>query len=87
VGFTSGYVSGSYQTRSIYYTLDGDAPVFLGAVTGYASYSFTANFNTIRVYLSSGWGTQYGQLVIDGQLADCGIIEPEGLIWPGGSCP
>jgi hypothetical protein len=87
VGFTSGYVSGSYQTRSIYYTLDGGAPMFLGAVTGYASYSFTANFNVIRVYLSSGWGTQYGQLVIDGQLADCGIIEPEGLIWPGGSCP
>jgi hypothetical protein len=87
VGFTSGYASGSYQTRSIYYALDGGTPQFLGTVTGYASYTFAARFNSIRVYLSSGWGTQYGQLTVDGQLADCGIIESEGLIWPGGICP
>jgi len=88
VRFAAQYATGYMLTRSVYYIADGGSPVFLGTVTRYAAYTFTANFNTVRVYVNTSAGnTYYEELYVDGALVACGTVASEGLTWPSGSCP
>lgn len=87
VRFSAQYVSGPYVTHSVYYVLDDGRPRFLGTVSFAREWEFTANFHSIRVFMTTSAGTSYAQnLYIDGERVACGVLDSEGLRWPGGRC-